>query len=273
MSPSTRSSLFASVLRLLRPLVRILLRNGIPYGTFADLAKSVYVDVATQEFGIPSKKQSASRVSIITGLTRKEVSRVRNLSLTETTEESDRYHRAARVIGGWVRDDRFHSDGGEPADLFLEGEEASFGGLVKAFSGDIPSRSVLDELLRVGAIERLPDGRIRLLARAYVPQGDEAAKLDILGTDVKDLIQTIDHNLQRDRGTPLFQRKVSYDNLPLEVLPEFRALTHARAQGLLEEFDRWLSSRDRDVHAAVSGTGRHRAGVGIFYFEEAITDE
>ncbi|MEX1290347.1 MAG: DUF6502 family protein, partial [Desulfobacterales bacterium] len=63
MTDNHLNSLYAAVLKLLRPLMRILLRNGVSYGTFADLAKWIYVDVAAKEFGIKGRKQTTSRVS------------------------------------------------------------------------------------------------------------------------------------------------------------------------------------------------------------------
>jgi len=266
-------ALSAAVLRLIRPLVRILLRNGVSYSSFADLAKWVYVDVAMREFGVEGRKQSISRVSIITGLSRKEVARVCQLPKPDDRASSESYNRAARVIAGWRRDPDFCDDNGEPAVLPMTDEGISFGELVKRFSGDVPARAILDELIRVRAVEPLKDGRVRLLARAYIPEGSEADKLNILGTDVGYLVATIDHNLRPDTSGPFFQRKVAYDNLPDEVLPKFRELTGEKAQALLERLDRWLAKRDRDVTPSVVGTGRNRAGIGIYYFEEPYPDE
>jgi len=90
------------------------------------------------------------------------------------------------------------------------------------------------------------------------------------------LISTIDHNLQADGSPdeiPLFQRKVLYDNLPAEVLPEFRALSAESSQKLLEKLDAWLAERDRDNNPEIEGTGRHVAGIGIYYFEEPYKEE
>ena len=265
--------LSAAVLRLFRPLVRVLLRNGVSYRTFADFAKWVYVDVATKEFGIEGRKQSTSRVSVITGLSRKEVKRVRELPRPDDTASVERYNRAARVIAAWRRESNFQDAEGNAAPLLLEGTGATFSELVKRFSGDVPVRAILDELIRIGAVERLEDGRVSLIVRAYIPETSEADKLHILGTDVGFLISTIDHNLQADPMGPLFQRKVAYDNLPNEVLPEFRGLSAKRAQALLEKLDRWLALRDRDVTPTVKGTGRNRAGLGIYYFEEPYKEE
>lgn len=269
--------LFSAVLKLLRPLVRIFLRNGVPYGTFADLAKSVYVDVAVEEFGIPGRKQTDSRVSIITGLNRKEVRRIKALPQVngehgENEAITQRYHRAARVISGWVRDRQFANAKGQPADLPLEGDEVSFTALVKLYSGDIPVRAILDELLRVEGAEYLENGKVRLKTRAYITDTGEEEKLAILGTDVKDLLDTIDHNIC-SKGSHFFQRKVEYDNLPEEVLAELQGMASKRGQTLLEEMDEWLSQHDRDTNPGMGGSGRKRAGMSIYYFEEDFVEK
>ena len=266
-------ALSAAVLRLFRPLVRILLRNGVSYRTFSDLAKWVYVDVATKEFGIKGRKQSTSRVSVITGLSRKEVKRMRQLPRPDDRLSSERYNRAARVIAAWRRESDFLDAEGKAAPLPMVGSGATFSELAKRFSGDVPARAILDELIRVGAVERLEDGRVCLLTRAYVPESRDADKLHILGTDVGHLISTIDHNLKPDPIGPLLQLKVSYDNLPDEILPAFRELSAKRAQALLESLDRWLAKRDRDVTPTVKGSGRNQAGLGVYYFEEPYPNE
>jgi hypothetical protein len=252
---------------ILRPLVRVLLRNGIPYGAFAEMARRVYAEVAQSEFALPDKKQTVSRISTLTGLTRKEVTR---LQAAETARHADteRYNRPARVIGGWVRDKRYHDRRGRPAELPMEGDTRSFAALVREFSGDIPPRAMADELARVGAIEIGPQGQVRLLTRAYIPRGDQAEKIGILGADVADLIRTIDHNLTSPPGEAYFQRRVSYDNIPREMLPGLTKQLSRKAQSCLESMDRVLAAADRDRSPGAKGTGRARSGVGIYYFEE-----
>jgi hypothetical protein len=244
----------------------------VSYSTFSDFVKWVYVDVAGKEFGIKGRKQSASRVSVITGLSRKEVMRVRQHPRPDDRASSEKYNRAARVIAAWRRDRNFLDAEGKPALLPMAGPDVSFSVLVKRFSGDVPVRATLDELIRVGAVERLEDGRVSLLTRSYIPESSDADKLHILGTDVAHLISTIDHNLKSDPIGPLFQRKVAYDNLPDEVMPEFRKYSAKRAQTLLESLDRWLAQRDRDVTPTAKGSGRNRAGLGVYYFEEPYSN-
>jgi uncharacterized protein DUF6502 len=258
--------------KILRPLFRILLRNQMSFKAFTDVAKRAYVDVATNDFRIPGKKQSVSRVALLSGLTRKEVQRLLDLENASDTEAGERYNRAARVVAGWVRDADFSDAKGNPRDLQISrgapASAASFADLVRRYSGDIPYRAVLDELLRVKVAERIGGGSIRLNSRAYVPQGGDTDKLNILGTDVSDLVATIDHNIHRHDAEARFQRKVMYDNVPAEAVEEFRQLSAKDAQQLLEQLDKWLARHDRDTNPAATGTGRIRTGIGIYYFEE-----
>jgi hypothetical protein len=262
-------TLATAVLQILRPLVRVLLRNGVSFQTFMELVKHMYIDVAMQDLEIPGRRPSVSRVAVLTGLTRKEAQRVMALPAPLDADSRERYNRAARVVSGWVRDADFLAGDGEPRPLAAE-EEHGFAELVRRYGGDVPPRAVLDELLRVGAAERGYDGRIRLRARSYIPRTSDRDKLAILGTDVADLIATIDHNMRCGETDPRFQRKVMYDNVPVEVLAEFRALSAGRAQALLERLDEWLSQHDRDVQPSVDGSGRMRVGIGIYYFEENL---
>ena len=261
-------ALSAATLDLLRPLVRILLRNHVSHRTFAELAKRVYVEVANIEFGIAGKKQTVSRIAILSGLTRKEVQRLLVPPTDSKSIADEEYHRASRVVTGWIRDPYFGDGKGHPRPLQLEGKRASFSKLVKSYSGDIPVRALLDELLRVGAVKRLKDGRICLLSRGYIPQEGSAEKLHVLGTDTADLIATIDHNVYLKPTKPRFQRKVMYDNVPVDAAKAFRILAAAEGQELLEKLDRWLAHRDRDVNPASKGAGRVRVGLGIYHFEE-----
>lgn len=270
----------AAVLQLLRPLVRLLLRHGVPFASFEALAKRAYVQVAQQAFALPGKKPSASRASILTGLTRKEVQRLlaEELQATGDAEGTEapasRHNRAVRVLGAWARDPDFLGPGGSPRPLHLDGPDATqaapgtpgFAELVRRHSGDMPARAVLDELLRVGAVQRRPDGGVEPAARGYVPQQSTVDKLHMLGTDAADLIATIDHNLEHGATDPRYQRKVMYRRLDPAHLPAFRALSGTQAQALLEALDRWLALHDTPTPP--DGAPAARAGLGIYYFED-----
>jgi hypothetical protein len=266
MSNPLNEALQRAVKRILTPLVRILLRQGVDCAAFVEEVRRVYADVAMREFQLPGRKPSISRAATLTGLSRKEVSRLLALPDADHTGLLPQ-NRAAQVIAGWVRDPAFRSASGEPRELHATAADG-FPALVRAYSGDMTPRAVLDELLRVGAVARSGEG-VRLLSRSYVPSRDDAAKIDILGTDVHYLVDTIGRNLEH-RGR--FQRKVMYDNLPVEFVERFRGLSAERCQALLETFDREMAAADRDLNPGVGGSGRKLAGIGIYYFEKDLAD-
>lgn len=268
MKSAIEHKLQAAVVRLLKPLIRILLRNGIPFGVFEELARWAYVDVAFQESSLPGRKLTDSRISIVTGLSRKEVSRLKNIAAPEDNEAGPRFSRVARIIGGWLRDPRFLGMDGQPAKLPLESTTDSFAELVRSYGGDVPTRAAYDELIRVGAMTQSEDGSVELTQRGYVPAEGLSEKIEILGTDVSDLINTIDHNLDQNSSPKWYQRKVAYDNIPEETALTFQVQSAEQAQKLLEDFDRFLAAQDRDLNPHRTGTGRKRVGVGIYYFEE-----
>lgn len=266
-------ALSAAALKILRALVRVLLRYGMPFEGFAELAKRVYIEVASQDFAINGRKQSISRISTLTGIYRREVSRILELPAINDADITARHNRAARVIGGWLHDPEYSDADGHARTLTLAGDTPNFTHLVRKYSGDIPTRAILDELTRVGAVNQDKDGNIQLQSRAYVPKHGEADMIGILGTDVTDFISTIDHNLQHDEKDSRLQLKVVYDNLPQEAIDEFRTLASRRGRELLEEFNTWLAEHDRDTNPDSQGTGSVRAGLGIYYIEEDTEKE
>jgi hypothetical protein len=266
-----RKALAEAFARLFRPLSRILIRNGIPFAALADWAKKVYVDVAFEEFGEAGKKQTVSRVSALTGMSRKEVKRLRELDPDADIEAGDRYNRAVRVISGWLNDKTFLAPDGEPAELAMDGDEPSFAALVRAYSGDVTPRAMLSVLQAAGSVEASDDGSLRLVRHVFIPGNDPTEKLHILGTDAGELIATIDHNLTSGPDTPLFQRKVSNTRLNPADTAEFRALSADRAQALLEELDAWLSRHE--IEPDEPDQAAQYVSLGIYYSEGKDSQE
>ena len=258
---TTHRILTETIYRIMRPLARILLRNGMPYHSFAEVAKKAFVDTAFEEFGTPGRKQTISRVSALTGLTRKETRRLHELGELVDEAAMARYNRAVRVLSGWQNDPEFQDASGQPAHLPIEGEHGSFHALVRKYSGDIPTQAMLAVLENGGSVAR-EDGRVRMLRAAYLPADDPEEGLRILGTDTAELVATIDHNLRMPQNERWFQRKVSNHRLRAEALPEYRKLAAERAQALLETLDAWLARNE-----AAEGEPGCYVALGIHHHE------
>ena len=134
----------------------------------------------------------------------------------------------------------------------------------------MPVRAVLDELERLGAARRTDDGHIEYVRPMFLGRSSTTDKLDLLGTDVADLITTIDHNVQHGVADPRFQRKVMYRDMPAAVLPEFRMLVAAHGMAVLQQLDVWLAAHRQGSGAEnAPHEPKVRLGLGVYYFEEA----
>lgn len=259
---TTQDALLSATARILRPLVRVLLRNGVACNAVTEVIRRTFVGVAHEEFGLEGEAPTQARISVLTGLHRKEVSRLLKEHGADLPAPEERRNRAANVLGAWLRDPEFHDENGQPRPLELTGD-GSFADLCRRHSGDMKPGSIADELLAAGALEK-EEGKLRMTSRGYVPGKDPVEILRILGTDTAELIETIDHNLRSTPQRRRYQSKVMYDNLPADCAGEFLRYSGARAQALLEDLDRWLSERDRGEQPT---TGEHRVELGLGAFQ------
>lgn len=266
MGSSIEQALVASVLRILRPLVRVLLSHGMAYGTFAEIARRAFVDEGVEHMRRNGRRPTTTGVAALTGLTRKETGRLRDAPPDDGGEAGQRYNRAVRVISGWVGDPEFTDRSGQPRELSLEGNSGSFRELVKKYSGDITPAAMLS-LLETSHNVSCDGERVTLRERAYIPTATPLDKIHILGTDVAELIGTISHNLEAPAGARRFQRKVSHVGVPTRALPLFRDMSNRKSQQLLEDYHAWLSSQEMPRDGEGDDATAYVA-VGIYYFEE-----
>ncbi len=241
--------------KILTAIVRTLLRNGMSYGEFDQIARKCFVDVAFNYFAPEKKKQTVSNVAILTGLNRKEVKKMHELDTDQSEADGKQYNRVVRVLGGWINDPRFLRKDGNPRDLDYEGED-SFSDLVKQYSGDMPVAAMQKVLSNSANIRFTDDNKVRLLNHAYLPSDDPVEKLTILGTDASQLIETIDFNLTAPEEGLRFQRKASNPQVSAESIPEIKQFLQRKGQAFLEEVDLYLtqheSSKDPKVELSVS---------------------
>ncbi len=249
--------------RILRPLVRVMLRNGIACGSFEEMLRKAYVDEAfilTAQEG----KATISAVSAKTGLSRKEVKRLSEIQPQTATDTGQKYNRAIRVISGWMNDERFSSVNGIARVLDMEGGDKAFSALVKDYSGDIPVRAMFDLLEKCGCVEK-HDGKVHLVSHAYVPGNDPQDIINILGADTHELMETIIYNMGSVAEKRRYQRKVSTHKLAKGHIPEFQKYASRRSQALLEELDSWLSEHETQH----KDSGQY-VSLGIYYYLDQL---
>lgn len=269
MADSIKLTLLRAYQVLLGPLIRILLRHGISYAEFSEIAKAVYVEVALKDFKVAGRKATRTRVAVMTGLTRKEVKRVIDEAIKDRYEPKSKYSRLGRVLVGWHTDTDFTGPYGLPLELQYETNnpgEPTFAELVKRHSGDMSPRSILDELIRVGAVKETDAGWYRVLRREYITDAQGRDTFERTGFIVRNFINTVDFNMTKSApGKGRFERHVfPADGIRAEDLPRFDAFLRDRCQTLLEELDNWLAKLP--IPDTSKGDEILHTGVGVYHY-------
>lgn len=264
---TTRAAGLSACRTLLRPIASLLLKCGLTWRDFAEVSKSVFVAIAGAEYGLRGRPTNLSRVSILTGIHRKEVARLRELEASTTAGEPGKTTDATRVLSGWHQDAEFLDGQGLPLVLAETGDGASFERLCRRYGGDVPASTMRKELKRVGAIAEEGNG-LRAIRRFYMPVPFDPQWLENAGTLLRDLGSGISYNLSLPRGKPTrFIGRAANDAVDPDALPAFRAFVEAEGQAFLERVDAWLTAHAAAPTGPEPQAGSRpavRLGVGVF---------
>ncbi len=261
-----KETIVAAFRLIFRPIARILLLAGITWKEIGEIGKATFVDVASSEFGIRGRPTNASRIAILTGFTRKEVARLRELLANQDTQLLDRMNHATRVLTGWYTDPEFLSKQGGPLVLSANGADGSFESLCKRYASDVPSTAMLKELKHVGAVIDGPSGKLIVQTRYYMPLQADPEQVLSSGSVLQDLGNTVAHNLFRkndDRAR--FERRATNTRVAPDAAPHFQAFLEDEGQAFLERIDQWLSEHEIDENSTDAGV---RLGLGAYWIEQ-----
>ena len=257
------SRLQAPLARLLRPLVRLLVRSGVTFPALCDLLRELYVNVAEYDFPLAGKEQTDSRVSLLTGIHRKEVRRLRGAGAPVNVVPLA-LSRTSRILARWLADPRFTDETGKPLPLPRIGEGASFEELVASVTRDVRPRAVLDEWLDRGLARLDPEDRVTLAEAAYVPQGGSDQQLYYLGRNLHDHIAAAVANVEGSQP-PFLERAVHYDGLSAEQAAQLKARSREIAMEALQ-----TANRDAHETAGTEASGDWRWNFGIYVYTERV---
>ncbi|MGB5332402.1 MAG: DUF6502 family protein [Woeseiaceae bacterium] len=246
MGQEVKDHLRAALSLMFKPLVRLLIAQGVTHAELSETAKEVYVETALRHFDTDGRINK-SRIAILTGLTRKEVKNVIDRSLNSDHKEKT-YSRPARVLTGWYSDPMFQGPYGIPLELPYEigsaDEEPSFVELVKRYSGDMAPRQMLNQLIESGAVTEV-EGRYKAVSRTFVHSKLSPDLIRRLGSVGYRVFSSAAKNIDRtEQAVSNFDRMVfADDGCTEEVIALFDEFIRARGQEFLEEIDVWFSSR------------------------------
>jgi hypothetical protein len=256
---------------VLEPVVLLLLKSGISWKEFSDLAKEKFVTVATEAFGIRGRPTNVSRVAILTGLGRNDVAKLRRRTPRERRAAVQGFmSKPTQVLHAWYHDPGYLDSSGKPRDLEIEGADGSFAELVRRYAPDIPLVAMLKELRAAGAIGDVEGKRLRALKRFYIPRELNEDLVRLWGSVLQDVGTTFEHNLFRDEtDQPRFERRAISLRVDPKSLPQFREMLAREGQAFLERMDDWINAHEVGSSVDEQGIGI-RLGVGVYHIQDRV---
>ena len=272
MGSNVKEYLLQALRTMLKPLVKLFISQGVTHAEFTEAAKEVYVEIALRDFET-DERINKSRVAILTGLTRKEVKNVIDRAL-QSGQQEKMYSRPERVLAGWYSDPNYTGPYGIPLELpyeTSEGDQQSFVGLVKTYSGDMAPRQMLNELLRSGSVVEI-DKRYKAVSRTYEPTALSPELIERLGEIGQRFFSTAAKNIEKKgQGSGYFDRLVYADEgCSDNVIGMFDEYIKVRGQEFLEELDVWFSTNEKYNKPKESKKG---TGLYMVHYVEASDDK
>jgi Family of unknown function (DUF6502) len=268
--PIAAANLHTPLARLLRPLVRLCIRSGMTFPALAQLLRELFVNVAEHDFALEGKEQTDSRVSLLTGIHRKEVARLRGAG-APVHEAPATLSRTSAIMARWLAAPEFTDSKGYPLPLprVAEGDDPSFEALVASITKDVRPRAVLDEWLDRKLVAVNAKDEVVLLDTAFVPSGDDDRKWYYLGRNLHDHIAAAAENVS---ATPRFlERAVHYDGLSPKLAERLEKRSRELAMDALK-----AANREANRAVAKDKGGKHRWNFGIYIYRDgpdAAADE
>ncbi len=263
----TSTVLLSAVRRLCRPLVKLLIEKGITYPQLRDMFKELYVEVADQSEPIKGKKPSISRTFILTGVHRKDISRLRTESCSNEEPSNSHSSLGSELVARWLGTKEYQNNNGKPRPLTRTGSDTlpGFDDLVISISKDVRPRAILDEWLRLGIVSIDESDNISLNQSAFVPQKGLKEKAFFLGRHVHDHLAACAHNILED-DAPFMERSVFFSNLSTESVDKLREIAEHQGMQLLQELNQQaieLQKTDKNNKDA-----DHRMRLGLYWFQK-----
>ena len=263
----TQLALVKAVRMLCRPLIRLMIEKGVTFPQFREMIKELYVEVADKHFMFDGKRNSDSRLFVLTGIHRKDIKRIRQQESQDASFHSNA-SLSGEIIARWSSMPEYIDDKGKPRALLKagSGDEAGFDQLVTSVSKDVRPRVILDEWLRLNIIS-IQDDHVLLNASAFVTNEEFNDMAYYLGHNVHDHLASCASNMLQE-GEPMLERSVYYASLTGDSVNELRKVATEQGNELLQTIN------NRAIRLYDEDKGRegadHRMRLGVYWYQEYL---
>jgi len=256
----------SAIARVLVPIARLCLHFDISFNDFNKITKKVFVHVGFTYFKEEGKKTTASSVANLIDIPRQEVSKISKIIIAQPLFPHSQVSPVSNVLSGWLRNEKYTDNNNNPIPLVLKDQHVSFESLVTDYGKGEALENVLTELQAISAIEISKDNFVTLLDKSYIPKNDEVETLTIVTRYASDLLTTGLNNILHVENKN-FQRGIIFEDVPLEIIEDFKTYSNKRSQDLLIEYNTWFYKKLQNKK--LSGLSKKtKVGIGIFYYDD-----
>ncbi len=250
---------------LLEPLAGFVLDTGLSAHEFEDMFRAAAVRSAAERQRHLSGRLSISGIAASTGIPRAEISRI--LKTSNRRHLSDKQQQATnRILSAWHEDPKYTDSSGSPRELGIFGSGSTFDSLVRAHGRGIPTRAMLDELVRTGSVEITSLKNVRATSLVAVDHGVGARAVKAFGDRATDLLATMLSNMRDPERFRFVSNIEGSIESPL-MLPVFRKEVLSRGQNFLAGMRETLFQSPEPVRRAKKLPGSVRVNVTVYYRE------
>jgi len=267
MANQIQEKLLDGVFGVVCSIARIFLRYSLGYREFSDISKAAFVQVATDDYGIRGRPTNISRVAVMTGMTRKEVKRIRDLGHGFGDAFLSRRNPLAELLHYWNTDAEYCDSEGDPKALPFEGSDISFWSLVRRCAGDIPPGAMRTELKRVGAVHETPDGLLNVVTREHFPKDAKGRLLIGINHGLRQLSATVAFNSDPNQAVTRSQKFVDSPMISKRLLPELQKELDRKIMEFAVSIDDRFSEVERESKES-SDDDLVSIGVGIYFYAD-----
>jgi hypothetical protein len=264
-----KAALVQAATAALEPLAGLFVELGVSSPEAESLLRSVMVHGVHRRELTEGKRANLSRIALLTGVHRNDVKRILECPPGIDADREATRHRANRVLAGWHDDPDYQGKGDAPCVLTVQGRRPSFWGLAERYAPHVYPGLILDELVRVGVVKRLPQERLAVKARVYRETDVTISQIKDLGQRARDLLDTLSYNLRNADRTRPCETALSLD-VDEQWLPVLRNTWRKRMEAFIQSVSEDINS---ERVRASSAARRKRIGITVYAFEDSTAQE
>ena len=263
-----QNALLPVLQQLLSPLAELCLAKGISIQAAEEVLRKAYIQAAVTACADHASARLTSRISTMTGLTRREVARLQSV---DAPEQPQTRTVATDVLTYWASQSEYVNKKGLPIRLPRTGESPSFEALAASVTKDVHPKSILTDMVRLGLVtHNESNDTVSVVNDIFVPTGDWPRMVGFMGANIGDHLQAGVDNVLHG-GNRHFEQSLLADELSEESLDAAKAMITALWRDLMTQMGPQLQAL-MDQDKALGREQNKQLRIGLYSYMCAMPE-